>query len=43
TIETFSDLRVERYWTLLGTLNGWPPFPSSVPAFEWFAAALRAR
>jgi DNA-binding transcriptional MerR regulator len=43
TIDTFTDRRVERYWTLLGTLNGWPAHPSSVPAFAWFAAALRAR
>lgn len=43
TIDTFSDRRVERYWTLLGTLNGRPAFPSMVPAFEWFSAALRAR
>lgn len=42
-IDTFSDHRVERYWTLLGILNEWPAFPSSVPAFEWFSAALRAR
>ncbi len=44
TIETFSDRRVERYWELLGILNGWPPreAPPTVPAFEWVAAALRA-
>lgn len=42
-VDTFSDRRVERYWTLLGVLNGWPPRPPSVPAFEWFAAALHAR
>ena len=42
-IETFSDRRVERYWTLLGILNGWPAAPSMVPAFEWFSAALRAQ
>jgi hypothetical protein len=42
TVDTFSDRRVERYWTLLGRLNGWPERPPSVPAFEWFAAALRA-
>ncbi len=41
-IETFSDRRVERYWALLGVLNGWDPFPSTVPLFEWAAAALRA-
>lgn len=42
-VETFADRRVERYWTLLGVLNGWPAAPSMLPAFEWFAAALRAR
>jgi DNA-binding transcriptional MerR regulator len=42
-IDTFSDRRVERYWTLLGMVNGWPAVPSMVPAFEWFSAALRAR
>jgi hypothetical protein len=41
-IDTFADRRVERYWTLLGTLNGWDPWPHTVPAFEWVAAALRA-
>jgi len=41
-VERFSDRRVERYWQLIGVLNSWPPFPSRVPAFEWFAAALRA-
>ncbi|WP_433507221.1 MerR family transcriptional regulator [Pseudonocardia halophobica] len=43
TVHTFSDRRVERYWTLLGRLNGWPERPPSVPAFEWFAAALLSR
>lgn len=42
SIELFSDRRVERYWALLGTLNGWPAREPAVPAFEWFAAALRA-
>lgn len=41
-IDTFADRRVERYWTLLGVLNGWDPFPPRIPAFEWLAAALRA-
>lgn len=40
-VETFTDRRVERYWALLGVLNGWPARPASVPAFEWFIAALR--
>ena len=34
--------RVERYWQLLGAINGWDAFPSMVPAFEWTVAALRA-
>ncbi len=41
-IDTFADRRVERYWELLGTLNGWAPWPHTVPVFEWVAAALRA-
>lgn len=41
-LATFSDRRVERYWQLLGVLNGWPQRPSTVPAFEWLIAALQA-
>lgn len=41
-LTTFTDRRVERYWQLLGILNGWPPRPPQVPAFEWLIAALRA-
>ena len=41
-LETGSDRRAERYWQLLGIINGWPPIPSVVPAFEWVIAALRA-
>jgi hypothetical protein len=41
-IELFTDRRVERYWELMGVLNARPAFTSSSPAFEWFAAALRA-
>ena len=40
-LATFTDARVERYWQLLGVLNGWPPFEPSVPAVEWWTAALR--
>lgn len=42
-LAAFTDARVERYWQLLGVLNGWPPFEPSVPAVEWWTAALRAR
>ncbi|GAA4992282.1 MerR family transcriptional regulator [Pseudonocardia tropica] len=42
SVELFADRRVERYWTLLGVLNGWPAREPTIPAFEWFAAALRA-
>lgn len=42
-IELFSDRRVERYWQLLGVINGWPAVSPRVPAFEWVAAALRAQ
>jgi DNA-binding transcriptional MerR regulator len=41
-LEKFTDARVERYWQLLGTINGHPPFPPAVPAFEWLIKALRA-
>nr|WP_068524882.1 MerR family transcriptional regulator [Tsukamurella tyrosinosolvens]KZL95357.1 MerR family transcriptional regulator [Tsukamurella tyrosinosolvens] len=39
---TFTDARVERYWSLLGVLNGWPQRPAMVPVAEWVIAALRA-
>jgi DNA-binding transcriptional MerR regulator len=42
-LDTFTDRRVERYWQLLGVINGRSPFPPSVPAFEWLIAALRAQ
>jgi DNA-binding transcriptional MerR regulator len=36
-----TDARAERYWQLLAIINGWPPVPTTVPAWEWFIAALR--
>lgn len=39
---TFTDARVERYWSLLAVLNGWPQRPAMVPVAEWVIAALRA-
>jgi hypothetical protein len=41
-VETFTDRRVERYWQLVGQLNGREPFRPAVPAFEWLIAALRS-
>lgn len=41
-LATFTDRRVERYWSLLGIINGWPARPPMVPGAEWFIAALRA-
>jgi hypothetical protein len=41
-LEMFSERRVERYWQLIGIINGWPPLPSLIPIYEWFVAALRA-
>ncbi len=42
-VETFTDRRVERYWQLMGVLNGYEPFPPSVPALRMvYIAALRA-
>ncbi|MGC5014956.1 MerR family transcriptional regulator [Streptosporangium sp. DT93] len=41
-VETFTDRRVERYWQLMGVLNGNAPFAPVAHVFEWFIAALRA-
>ena len=41
-LATGTDARAERYWQLLAIINGWPPIPARVPAWEWFIAALRA-
>jgi DNA-binding transcriptional MerR regulator len=40
--ETGTDARAERYWQLLAIVNGWPAIPTTVPAWEWTIAALRA-
>jgi DNA-binding transcriptional MerR regulator len=41
-LEKYTDARVERYWQLLGVINGRAPFPPAVPAFTWVVEALRA-
>jgi DNA-binding transcriptional MerR regulator len=37
-----ADPRAERYWHLLGAINGWPAFPSQVVPAQWIADAVRA-
>jgi DNA-binding transcriptional MerR regulator len=37
-----TDARAERYWQLLAIVNGRPPVPTTVPAWEWLIEALRA-
>jgi hypothetical protein len=41
--EQGADLRAERYWQLLAVINGWPPVPTTMPAWRWAIDALRAR
>jgi DNA-binding transcriptional MerR regulator len=40
---TFGDEEVERYWQLVGILNGRPPFTPTVPAYRWLITALRTQ
>jgi DNA-binding transcriptional MerR regulator len=35
-------VRGERYWQLLGVMNGWPPYPAQVPTLDHVVAGLRA-
>lgn len=41
-IATGTDTRAERYWQLMAVINGWPQWPSQMPAAEWIIAALRS-
>lgn len=41
-LATGTDSRAERYWQLLAVINGWEPWPTMTPAFEWTIEALRA-
>jgi hypothetical protein len=41
--EQGADPRAERYWQLLAVINGWPPAPTTMPAWRWTIDALRAR
>ncbi len=42
-LELANEPRAERYWQLLAIINGWPPVPTTMPAWGWFADAVRAR
>lgn len=37
-----TDARSEQYWQLLATINGWPTWPATTPAFHWIIRALEA-
>lgn len=39
--DTFADDRAERFWNLLGKINGWPEYPDPKPARDWLEAATR--
>ncbi|MFF7632528.1 MerR family transcriptional regulator [Kitasatospora sp. NPDC008050] len=41
-MENGNDPRYERYWQLIGQINGWPAQPALGPAFGWLTDALRA-
>jgi DNA-binding transcriptional MerR regulator len=41
-LEILTDPRGERYWQLLGVINGWPPYPAQVPTLEQVVVGLRA-
>jgi len=41
--EQGADPRAERYWQRLAVINGWPPVPTTMPAWRWTIDALRAR
>ena len=40
-LQIANDPRVERYWYLLATINGWPASPALASVFEWFIQALQ--
>ena len=43
-LEVVTDPRIERYWQLTATINGWPPFPSRMLGDLWLLArASRSR
>jgi hypothetical protein len=41
-LEVTTDPRIDRYWQLTATINGWPPFESHMPGDLCLLAVLRA-
>lgn len=41
SVELSYEPKAERYWQLLGTINGWPAFPPQMHLWGWFVSALR--
>ncbi len=41
-LEAFTDPRIDRYWQLTATVNGWPRCPSYLSGSVWLLAALHA-
>jgi hypothetical protein len=41
-LEVTTDPRIDRYWQLTATINGWPRSPSHGQGDLWLLAALRA-
>ncbi|MFG1993669.1 MerR family transcriptional regulator [Actinoplanes sp. NPDC048988] len=39
-LEIANEPRVEQYWRLISTINGWPAVPSLAPVFDWFIESL---
>ncbi|MEV4280047.1 MerR family transcriptional regulator [Actinoplanes xinjiangensis] len=40
-MEVANDPRVEQYWHLISTINGWPTPPSIAPVFDWLIRSLQ--
>ncbi|GIF41606.1 hypothetical protein [Actinoplanes xinjiangensis] len=40
-MEVANDPRVEQYWHLISTINGWPAPPSIAPVFDWLIRSLQ--
>jgi DNA-binding transcriptional MerR regulator len=41
-LEIITESNPERYWELVATINGWPPYPPQTPTVDHITAGLRA-